>query len=141
MKFGYARVSTSEQKLDLQIDALKKAGCEKIFEDHVSGGSRKREGLDQLWGELSEGDELIVWKLDRLGRSLSHLIKLIDDLDSKGVRFRSISDSIDTSTPMGKFFFHISVRCLKWSVRLLGRGQRRASMPQRQEGAQGGDLA
>lgn len=107
MKIGYARVSTAEQNLALQIDALKNAECEKIFEDKTSGSKDERVGLNQALENLREGDTLVVWKLDRLGRSLKSLIKLISELEEKDVNFKSITDSIDTSTAAGRFFFHL----------------------------------
>ncbi len=107
MKIGYARISTSEQNLSLQRDALTKVECEKIFEDQISGSKDDRPGLNQLLEVLREGDTLIVWKLDRLGRSLTSLITLIGELEDRGVNFQSLTDSIDTSTPAGKFFFHM----------------------------------
>ena len=108
MLIGYARISTIDQNLDLQIDALKKAGCEKLFEDKISGSKSERIGLIKALEQLRKGDTLVVWKLDRLGRSLRHLIELINDLQEKGIMFRSIQDGIDTSTSVGQFFFHIT---------------------------------
>jgi DNA invertase Pin-like site-specific DNA recombinase len=108
MKIGYARVSTDEQNLFLQLDALKAAGCEKIYEDHgVSGAVIARAGLDRLLAETGQGDVLVVWKLDRLGRSLGFLIDLIDHLGKQGAGFKSLSDGIDTTTPGGVLVFHI----------------------------------
>ena len=108
MKIGYARVSTDDQNLDLQIDALRAEGCERIFEDHgVSGIQKTRDGLSDALSALSEGDTLVVWKLDRLGRSLSFLIDLVDTLGKKGVGFQSITDGFDTATPGGQLIFHI----------------------------------
>ncbi|EMB4689237.1 recombinase family protein [Citrobacter farmeri] len=107
MLVGYVRVSTSEQNTALQRDALKRSGCELIFEDKMSGKTADRPGLKRLLRTLSEGDTLVVWKLDRLGRSMRHLVTLIEELRQRGVNFRSLTDSIDTSTPMGRFFFHV----------------------------------
>ena len=107
MLIGYARVSTENQNLSLQKEALLKDGCEKIYEDIVSGAKSNKPGLTQALEVLREGDTLVVWKLDRLGRSVKNLISLIADLNSKGIHFKSITDSIDTSTPSGRFFFHI----------------------------------
>jgi DNA invertase Pin-like site-specific DNA recombinase len=104
---GYARVSTSDQNLNLQKDALLKIGCEKIYEDEISGTIKSRPGLDKTLEMLRTGDTLVVWKLDRLGRSVKNLISLISDLNSKDIHFKSITDSIDTSTPSGRFFFHV----------------------------------
>lgn len=107
MLLGYVRVSTSEQNTALQRNALDSAGCELIFEDKISGKTADRPGLKKLLKVLSPGDTLIVWKLDRLGRSMRHLVSLIEELRQRGVNFRSLTDSIDTSTPMGRFFFHV----------------------------------
>ena len=108
MLVGYARVSTIDQNLDLQLDALKKIGCEKFFEDKFSGVKSDRPGLTKALEELRSGDTLVVWKLDRLGRSLRSLIELINDLRAKKIMFRSIQDGIDTSSPIGQFFFHVT---------------------------------
>jgi DNA invertase Pin-like site-specific DNA recombinase len=107
MRIGYARVSTTEQNLDLQRDALKRAGCEKIIEDTASGGKRERPGLERVQETLRHGDMLAVWRLDRLGRSLKHLIELMSELEGQGVGFHSVTESIDTTTPGGKLVFHI----------------------------------
>ncbi len=107
MFIGYARVSTTDQNLDLQHDALEKAGCMKIYEDKVSGTRTDRPGLLKAMEILREGDTLVVWKLDRLGRSVKQLVDLISDLHSKGIQFKSITDAIDTGTTSGRFFFHV----------------------------------
>jgi DNA invertase Pin-like site-specific DNA recombinase len=109
MLIGYARVSTSDQHLDLQLDALKKAGCEEdnIYTDTVSGAKIERQGLNDALSHLRKGDKLVVWKLDRLGRSLQHLIETINLLHSKGIGFQSLQENIDTSTSGGKLTFHL----------------------------------
>jgi DNA invertase Pin-like site-specific DNA recombinase len=108
MRIGYARVSTQDQNLDLQTDALNNEGCEKIYSDKISGTKReKREGLERALEDLREGDTLVVWKLDRLGRSVKDLVELVGELGKRGVGFQSVTDSIDTSTPAGRFFFHM----------------------------------
>lgn len=107
MLIGYVRVSTNDQNTVLQRDALERSGCELIFEDKISGKTAERPGLKKLFKRLSPGDTLIVWKLDRLGRSMRHLVVLVEELRQRSVNFRSLTDSIDTSTPMGRFFFHI----------------------------------
>lgn len=104
---GYARVSTQEQNLDLQQDALKQAGCKKIITDEASGSLADRPGLLKLKDTLREGDTLVVWRLDRLGRSLKHLIEFVYYLESKGIGFKSLHESIDTTTSTGKLVFHI----------------------------------
>ena len=107
MRIGYARVSTTEQNLDLQKDAFKQAGCEKIIEDTASGKQTQRSGLDRARDLLRPGDTLVVWRLDRLGRSLKHLIELITELESQGIGFQSITEAIDTTSPGGTLVFHI----------------------------------
>ena len=108
MKIGYARVSTDEQNLDLQLDALKAAGCEKIFMDQgVSGITKERAGLSEALSSIGKEDILVVWKLDRLGRSLGFLCELIEQLKEQGAGFHSLTDGIDTTTTGGKLVFHI----------------------------------
>ena len=107
MLIGYARVSTQDQNLALQIEALTTAGCQKIFEDKVSGSRSERPGLAKALEMLREGDTLVVWKLDRLGRSVKNLVGLVGDLNKQGVQFKSLTDVIDTGTPSGRFFFDI----------------------------------
>jgi len=107
MLIGYARVSTSEQNLDLQLDALKKAGCEKIYEDVASGSKTERKGLNNILSYVRTGDTLVVWKLDRLGRSLRHLITVVNRMNESGVFFMSLQENIDTTTPGGKMIFHV----------------------------------
>lgn len=104
---GYARVSTLEQNPALQTDALKGAGCVRIFVDHVSGSTGERLELAKLLEQLQPGNTLVVWRLDRLGRSIRHLIDLVADLDGRGVGFRSLRESIDTTTPGGRLVFHV----------------------------------
>ncbi|AXM98042.1 recombinase family protein [Pseudomonas plecoglossicida] len=108
MKIGYARVSTEDQLLDLQIEGLRQAGCERIFEEKKSGTLTRRPALHAALGALRKGDVLVVWKLDRLGRSLQDLIKILGTLERRGIAFWSISDQIDTQTPAGKLVFHIT---------------------------------
>ncbi|EHF8258741.1 recombinase family protein, partial [Enterobacter roggenkampii] len=100
-------VSTNDQNTALQRDALERSGCELIFEDKMSGKTAERPGLKKLLKRLYPGDTLVVWKLDRLGRSMRNLVILVEELKQRSVNFRSLTDSIDTSTPMGRFFFHI----------------------------------
>lgn len=107
MTIGYARVSTQEQTLDLQKDALTKAECEHIFTDTMSGAKAERPGLQEALIYMRQGDVLVVWKLDRLGRSLKNLIELVTDLDARGIGFRSVTENIDTTTTGGKLVFHI----------------------------------
>jgi len=107
MLIGYIRVSTSDQNLDLQLDALKQVGCDKIYRDVASGAKDNRVGLAEVLNYLRKGDTLVVWRLDRLGRSLRHLIDTINQIKEQGSYFRSLQESIDTSTSGGKLIFHI----------------------------------
>ncbi|MGG6893765.1 recombinase family protein [Rhizobium sp. BR 315] len=119
-RIGYARVSTVDQHLDLQKDALLAAGCSRIFEDcGVSGAEWQRNGLDKMLRALRRGDILIVWKLDRLGRSLGHLVTVIERLRRRGVEFQSLTESIDTSSPTGKLLFHIVASIAEFEKSLL----------------------
>src|SRR5664280_2534935 len=104
---GYARVSTDDQEVSLQEDALKAAGCLKVFIEHASGSNASRPELDRMLDQLRPGDVVVVWRLDRLGRSLKNLIALTEELADRGVGFRSLSESIDTTTANGKLFFSI----------------------------------
>src|SRR4030081_3294342 len=107
MLIGYARVSTADQTLALQQDALTKAGCDQIFTDTASGAISERTGLEQALSHLRPGDTLVVWKLDRLGRSLRHLIDTVAELERRDIGFRSLQENIDTTSPGGKLIFHI----------------------------------
>lgn len=107
MLIGYARVSTVDQNVTLQTDELKKAGCEKIFRDKVSGAKSDRPGLQEAIDFLREGDSLVVWRLDRLGRSLKHLLETVSLLEERAIGFRSLQEAIDTTTNGGRLIFHI----------------------------------
>ncbi|MDO9209029.1 MAG: recombinase family protein [Sulfuricurvum sp.] len=107
MKYGYARVSTDDQKADLQIAALKKADCRHIFTDTATGASSKRPELTRCLESMRAGDTLVVWKLDRLGRSLSHLVTVLGELQGKGVSFLSLTEAIDTESAAGRLMGHI----------------------------------
>src|SRR5438105_9139080 len=107
MLIGYARISTQDQTLALQQDALAKAGCDKIFTDTISGGASERPGLTEALAYIRAGDTLVVWRLDRLGRSLKELIEIIKDLNTRKIDFQSLTEHIDTATPGGKLVFHI----------------------------------
>lgn len=107
MFIGYARVSTADQRLDLQLDALTRAGCERIFTDQASGGRGDRQGLTDALSHLRPGDTLVVWKLDRLGRTVRQLIDFTAKLGERQINFASLTDGIDTATAPGRFFFHV----------------------------------
>jgi CBS domain-containing protein len=107
MRIGYTRVSTDEQSLDLQLDALKKARCKRVFTDKASATKSDRPGLADAVSHLRSGDVLVIWKLDRLGRTVKGLVEFVADLQERGVQFRSLTDGIDTTTPAGRFFFHV----------------------------------
>ncbi|MGX9243418.1 recombinase family protein [Pantoea dispersa] len=138
MLIGYIRVSTNDQNTDLQRIALKSADCELIFEDKISGKTRDRPGLKKALRTLRAGDTLIVWKLDRLGRSMRHLVTLTEELRERGVNFRSLTDSIDTSTPMGRFFFHIMGALAEMERELIVERTRAGLAAAREKGRIGG---
>lgn len=124
-KIGYGRVSTEDQKLEVQIAALKHAGCEQIFTDHgLSGAMVDRPGLTQALASLQEGDQLIVWSLDRLGRSLVHLVLTMDDLGKRGVHFKSLSETIDTKTAVGRLLFHVIAALAEFHRRIIAENTR-----------------
>lgn len=104
---GYARVSTGEQKPAMQLDALTAAGCDRLFEDRLSGATTERPGLAEALAYVRSGDVFVVWKLDRLGRSMAHLVETVRMLEAKGVGFRSLTEGMDTTTPGGTLVFHI----------------------------------
>jgi len=107
MKIGYARVSTKDQNLNLQVDALKNAGCEKIYQEKASGAKAERPQLNKLLDNVRQDDVIVIWKLDRLGRSLKHLVQLVHDLMEKGVGLQSLNDPIDTTSAQGRLTFNI----------------------------------
>ncbi|HFK1428013.1 MULTISPECIES: recombinase family protein [Bacillus] len=107
MIFGYARVSTKKQSLDMQLDELKRYGCEEIITEKESGAKKDRKELHLLLSKLRKDDTLVVYKLDRLGRTMHQLVNLLQEFNEKGIHFVSIKDGIDTSTTMGRFLFHI----------------------------------
>lgn len=108
MLIGYARVSTDDQKLELQLAALRKAGCKNLFHERVRAGNKQEQpALQQALGVARKGDSLVVWKLDRLGRTVKGLIELVDTLHARGIQFRSLTESLNTSTPAGRLFFHL----------------------------------
>jgi DNA invertase Pin-like site-specific DNA recombinase len=138
MKIGYARVSTQEQNLDLQRDALKAAGCGKVIEDTASGGKAERVGLVRARELLRKGDVLVVWRLDRLGRSLKHLIELMTELEGQGIGFQSITEAIDTTSPGGKLVFHIFGALAEFERNLIRERTRAGLDAARARGRKGG---
>lgn len=135
---GYARVSTEDQNLDLQLSELKKVGCKKVFSDKASGANAERPGLREALSHLREGDTLAVWKLDRLGRSVKGLVDLVLDLDRQKVHFRSLTDGIDTRTPAGRFFFHVMASLAQMERELIVERTRAGLNAAKQYGRVGG---
>ncbi len=136
MKIGYARISTQEQNLGLQIDALTAAGCEKLFNDEgVSGACVSRPALDNALRTLKPGDVLVTWKLDRLGRSLAHLIQLIGEFDERGIGFQSLSECIDTTTAGGRLYFHMMGALAEFERSLISERTKAGLMAARKRGA------
>jgi DNA invertase Pin-like site-specific DNA recombinase len=135
---GYARISTTDQNLYLQNDALGKAGCEKIFSDALSGAIAERPGLASALENLRRGDLLVVWRLDRLGRSLKNLIEVIAQLESRGVGLRSLQENIDTSTSGGKLVFHIFCSLAEFERSLIRERTRAGLDAARARGRHGG---
>ena len=138
LKIGYARVSTRDQNLDLQTTALREAKCARIFEDTISGAKRERPGLDRALEHLRAGDTLVVWKLDRLGRSVKDLVELVGELEARGVHFQSVTDSIETATPAGRFFFHVMASLAQMERELLVERTRAGLDAARAQGRVGG---
>lgn len=138
MLIGYARVSTQDQHLDLQLKSLTEVGCEKIFQDKVSGKKLEKTGLIEAISHLRKGDTLVVWKLDRLGRSVKQLVALIDQLNKQEIQFKSITDSIDTSTPSGRFFFHVMASLAEMERELMIERTKAGLAIAKQQGRTGG---
>ena len=138
MKVGYARVSKLDQNLELQLQELKKSGCKKIFTDKISGARDKRPGLDEALSYLRKSDTLVVWKLDRLGRSTKRLIELVEKLESKDINFISITDSINTTSPAGRFFFHVMASLAQMERELIRERTRAGLEAARKIGRVGG---
>jgi len=138
MKIGYARVSSDDQSLDLQRDALKQAGCERIYEEKESGGKADRPELLRLMEALRTGDALVVWRLDRLGRSLKHLIETVEQLEAMKACFQSVTEAIDTTTSGGKLVFHIFAALAEFERTLIRERTRAGLKAARARGRQGG---
>lgn len=138
MLIGYARVSTQDQNLDLQTEALTKVGCKKIYNDKISGSRAERPGLTKALEMLREGDTLVVWKLDRLGRSVKNLVDLVGELHQQGIQFKSLTDAIDTGTPSGRFFFHVMASLAEMERELTVERTRAGLEVARQLGRNGG---
>lgn len=138
MKIGYARVSTQEQNFRLQEDALKKAGCELIFYEHASGAKTDRPELNKMIEHLRTGDIVVVYKLDRLGRSLKHLLEIVDILGKKEVGLHSITDMIDTTTPQGRLFFNITASLAEFEKDLIRERTQAGLVAARARGRKGG---
>ena len=138
MKIGYARISTLDQNLYLQEDALKNAGCEKIVTDTASGKQSERPGLTKLRELLRKGDVLVVWRLDRLGRSLKDLVQWVAELEEQGIGFQSLQESIDTTSPSGKLVFHLFASLAEFERNLIRERTMAGLAAARTRGKQGG---
>lgn len=138
MLVGYARVSTQDQNLDFQRSALTEAGCKKIYEDQLSGSRAERPGLKLALEVLREDDTFVVWKLDRLGRSVKGLVDLVGELANRSIHFKSLTDSIDTTTPSGRFFFHIMASLAQMERELIVERTRAGLIAARLSGRIGG---
>ena len=138
MKVGYARVSTHDQNLSLQLDALGRAGCRKIYQDQMSSMKAERPGLQEALTYLRAGDTLVVWRLDRLGRSLKHLIEMVNLLEEQGIGFQSLQESIDTTTSGGRLVFHIFGALAEFERNLIQERTQAGLQAARARGRQGG---
>jgi DNA invertase Pin-like site-specific DNA recombinase len=138
MKIGYARVSTDDQNLDLQRDALQQAGCSVIYEETASGKSAARPELEQCRKALRPGDTLVVWRLDRLGRSLHDLIQIVSELEQKGIGFESITERIETASAAGKLVFHVFAALAEFERNLIRERTRAGLAAARARGRKGG---
>ena len=138
MKIGYARVSTDDQKMDLQRDALAAAGCEKVFTDTASGAKAERPGLTEALAFARQGDSLVVWRLDRLGHSLPELVKIVGELEAAGVGFESTTERIETSTAAGRLVFHVFAALAEFERRLIAERTMAGLAAARARGRKGG---
>ena len=135
---GYARVSTTDQDPALQLDALKAAGCVKVFTDRASGALDSRPQLDRMLDQLRPGDTVVVWRLDKLGRSIRHLITVVEDLAERGVGFKSLTESIDTTTGGGKLVFHVFAALVEFERALIQERTNAGLAAARARGRKGG---
>ncbi len=138
MLIGYARVSTADQRPELQLDALKAAGCEQVFEERVSSGAAERPELAHCLRTLRKGDTLVVWRLDRLGRSLKELLEIVTGLEQRGVAFRSLTEAMDTGTPGGKLIFHIFASLAEFERSIIRERTKAGLAAARARGRKGG---
>ena len=138
MKIGYIRISTQDQNYNLQEDALNKLGCEMIFKETVSGAKKERPQLKKLLEQIRKGDVVVVYKLDRLGRSLKHLLEIVEVLNSKNVALQSLHDNIDTTTPQGRLFFNISASFAEFEKDLIRERTKAGLEAARERGKKGG---
>ena len=138
MRIGYARVSTKDQNLTVQTQSLEEANCERIFSDKISGLRATRPGLSDALAHLRPGDTFVVWKLDRLGRSVKNLIQFIEELKEREVEFISITDSVDTTTPAGRFFFHMMASLAQMERELIAERTMAGLKAARKQGRIGG---
>src|SRR5579863_7880898 len=138
MLLGYARVSTQDQKPELQLDALRQAGCEKLFTEKASGAQRERPQLQAAVDYIREGDTLVVWKLDRLARSLKQLIETVEELEQRGIGFRSLTESIDTTTSGGRLVFHIFGALAEFERAIIRERTKAGLLAARNRGRKGG---
>ena len=138
MKYGYARVSTAQQDLKLQVDALEQAGCDEIITEVMTGSSSDRPARQALLDKLLPGDSLVVWRLDRFGRSVSDLIEKVDQFSSSGVNFQSLNEQIDTSSSVGKMIFHIFAAMAEFERDLISERTKAGLAAARARGRKGG---
>lgn len=137
-KIGYVRVSTHDQNLDLQVDALRAHGCVVLFEEKVSGAKRERPQLDQMLAQLRPNDQVVVWRLDRLARSLKHLLEIVEVINDRGAEFISLSERLDTSSPGGRLIFHVFAAIAEFERDMIVERTKAGLAAARARGRQGG---
>jgi len=141
MKIGYARVSTDDQDTALQLDALEKSGCERIYSENISASKKNRPELERMLDALRDGDTVVVWRLDRLGRSLKDLIELLDGFKMNGIQFISLTEQIDTTSAMGELVFHMIGAIAQFERRLISERTKAGLDAARARGRKGGRKA